>query len=64
MGLGLTGVTWLATAFVSVPQHDRLAVAFDHDAWRRLVVTNWVRTAAWTAHAALVLGVVSALLER
>ena len=64
VGLGLTGVTWLATALVSVPQHNRLAVAFDRDAWRRLVVTNWIRTAAWTAHAVLLLAVVVDLLER
>jgi hypothetical protein len=64
LGLGLTGVTWLATAFLSVPQHNRLEIAFDHEAWRRLVATNWVRTVAWTAHAVLLLGVVSVLLER
>ena len=62
--LGLTGVTWLATGLLSVPQHNRLAVAFDHDAWRRLVVTNWIRTVAWTAHAILLLGVVSVLLDQ
>ncbi len=64
LGLGLTGVTWLATAFLSVPQHNRLEIAFDQDAWRRLVATNWVRTAAWTVHSVLLLGVVSVLLER
>ena len=64
VGLGLTGVTWLATGLVSVPQHNRLAVAFDRDAWRRLVATNWIRTGAWTAHAILLLGVVAVLLER
>ena len=64
VGLGLTGVTWLATGLLSVPQHNRLAVAFDRDAWRRLVVTNWVRTVAWSAHALLLLVVVSVLLDR
>ncbi len=64
VGLGLTGMTWLATALLSVPQHNRLGVAFDRDAWSRLVTTNWVRTAAWTAHSVLVLGVVSVLLDQ
>jgi len=64
LGLGLTGVTWLATGLLSVPMHTRLEVAFDHDAWHRLVMTNWVRTAAWTAHSALLLVVMAVLLER
>ncbi len=64
VGLGLTGMTWLATALLSVPQHNRLGVAFDRDAWSRLVTTNWVRTAAWTAHSVLVLGVVAVLLDQ
>lgn len=42
-------VNWASTAFVQVPLHRRLAQAFDAEAHRRLVGTNWVRTAAWTA---------------
>lgn len=42
-------VNWASTAFVQVPLHGRLARAFDAEAHRRLVGTNWVRTAAWTA---------------
>jgi len=64
LGLGLTGVTWLATGLLSVPIHNRLRVAFDREAWSRLVATNWVRTTAWTAHSILLLGVLSVLLER
>jgi len=44
--------------------HTRLRVAFDHEAWRRLVATNWVRTAAWTAHSALLFAVMAELLDR
>ena len=39
---------WLATWRVQIPLHDRLAAGFDAAAHRRLVATNWWRTAAWT----------------
>jgi hypothetical protein len=42
------------TAAVSVPLHVRMTEAGDLQAGRRLVVTNWWRTAAWTAHAVVV----------
>jgi uncharacterized membrane protein YfcA len=45
------------TALVSVPAHMRLDRGWDDAAWRRLVRTNWWRTAGWTAGA-----VVAALL--
>ena len=48
-GLGLVILVWGATAFVSVPLHQRLEAGFDADAHARLVRTNWIRTAAWTA---------------
>ncbi len=41
-------VIWAATFLLSVPMHDRLTTGFDALAHRRLVWTNWVRTAAWT----------------
>lgn len=53
VGLGLVGVIWVSTAFLQVPQHSALARGFDADAHRRLVTTNWVRTAAWTLRSAL-----------
>ena len=54
-GAALVGVIWASTAFVQVPLHAALGGAFDGDAHARLVATNWVRTAAWTARGALVL---------
>jgi hypothetical protein len=39
------------TVLVSVPLHGRLSRGWDSRAWRRLVRTNWLRTAAWTAGA-------------
>ncbi len=37
------------TVAVSVPLHTRLGEAYDDGVARRLVATNWLRTAAWTA---------------
>ena len=42
---------WLSTAFLQVPLHARLEQAYDPRLHRRLVMTNWVRTWAWTARA-------------
>jgi hypothetical protein len=53
VGMGLVGVIWVSTAFLQVPQHNALASGFGEHAHRRLVVTNWVRTAAWTLRSAL-----------
>jgi hypothetical protein len=55
IGLLLLAVVWGATAVFSVPQHARLERGFDARAHRRLVATNWLRTAAWTARGGLVL---------
>ena len=52
----LTGLLALATVVVTVtvqvPLHARLDRGWDERAARRLVSTNWLRTAAWTAGAA------------
>lgn len=52
----LTGVlaatTVAVTAVWSVPLHGRLAAGYDDALARRLVATNWLRTAAWTGGAA------------
>lgn len=55
VGLAAAGVTWLSTALLQVPRHRRLAGGYDPATLRSLVRTNWVRTAAWTAHAAIAL---------
>ena len=52
-GLGLVILLWLSTALVQVPAHDRLGRGWDDAAHRRLVLTNWFRTAAWTARGVL-----------
>lgn len=53
-GLGLVLFLWLVTFALSVPQHAKLAQGFDPKAYRLLVDTNWLRTAAWTLRGGLV----------
>jgi hypothetical protein len=53
-GAALLAAVWLATFGLSVPRHNCLAArGADPEVIRGLVFTNWVRTAAWTARAAL-----------
>ena len=55
IGLSLVVLIWLSTYALQVPQHSILGQGFKEHAYRRLVATNWIRTAAWTARSALVL---------
>ena len=55
IGLALLGVIWISTFALQVPAHAKLTQGFDAVAHARLVNTNWIRTLAWTARAALVL---------
>ena len=50
-GLVLLAIIWLSTALVQVPCHNRLRDRFDAAAQRRLVASNWIRTASWSARA-------------
>jgi len=58
-GLALVALIWLSTFFWQVPRHALLAGGFDPAAHRFLVLSNWARTAAWTARAVLLLAVAS-----
>ena len=49
LGWALLASIWLSTAFVQVPLHRRLSSRFDPRTVRRLVLSNWWRTVAWTA---------------
>ena len=51
--LALVALVWAVTFFVSVPFHNRLERGFDYVAIDGLTRTNWLRTLAWTARAAL-----------
>ncbi len=60
-GALLAAAPWAVTMFISVPQHARLARGFDTRAHHVLVATNWMRTALWTARAAMLLWLVAEL---
>jgi uncharacterized membrane protein len=46
-----TLLAWFVTVAVSVPIHAKLQQARCEHSMQRLVSTNWLRTAAWTATA-------------
>jgi hypothetical protein len=54
-GGALLVAVWGSTWLVQIPCHDRLCRAFDPAVHRRLVASNWVRTAAWSLRGGLVL---------
>ena len=51
LGAVLLAVALGSTVFVSVPLHAKMATNPTVDVGRRLVVTNWSRTIAWSARA-------------
>lgn len=53
VGLALVGVLWASTFLVQGPLHGRLERWKEEGLIGRLVGTNWVRTAAWTARGVL-----------
>jgi hypothetical protein len=55
LAAALLAVIWLSTALLQVPRHGDLSVGFDAAAHRALVVTNWLRTVAWSARGGLAL---------
>lgn len=54
---------WWSTFFVQVPLHRVLEQGWDDAAHRRLVRTNWFRTAAYTVRGLIVLAVLCAVLR-
>jgi hypothetical protein len=57
-GLALVLIIWISTFLVQVPLHEKLGAGFDNKVQRKLVRTNWIRTAAWTLRGALILWMV------
>ncbi len=54
-GLALVAVIWLSTALLQVPRHGRLERGYDAAAHHALVMSNWLRTVAWSTRGVLVL---------
>ena len=50
----LIPLIWLSTAVFQVPIHTKLMRGFDEPLVRHLILTNWIRTLAWTARGILV----------
>ncbi len=50
-GLVLLSVVWASTFLLQVPLHERLERGFLADAHRRLVISSWIRTFAWSLRA-------------
>lgn len=62
-GAGLLVVIWGSTFLLQVPRHAELAGGFDEVAHRSLVVTNWVRTVAWTLRGGLALWMIARVMR-
>lgn len=53
--LALLLVIWTSTAFLQVPLHTALGKEFSSSVLSRLVLTNWIRTLAWTVRGLILL---------
>jgi hypothetical protein len=49
VNLGTILLIWAATAFLSVPLHNKLATGIDAEVIGALIRTNWIRTFLWSA---------------
>lgn len=58
IGLALLLAIHACTAFLAVPAHRRLGRGFDAATHRRLVATNRLRTAGWTARTGIAVAMV------
>jgi hypothetical protein len=58
IGLVLLAVIHGSTVFLQVPAHGRLSSGSDAEVIRRLVATNWIRTAGWSARGAVAVAMI------
>lgn len=58
-GLALVALLWVSTAALQIPCHKQLGRGFDPGAHRRLVHTNWLRTALWSARGAIAMAMLA-----
>jgi len=50
---------WVSTFLIQTPIHSRLLEGFKPKALRMLIMTNWIRTLAWTLRAIIVVLMIS-----
>ena len=55
LGLAFVILLWLSTALLQVPCHKQLGQGFDDQVHRKLVTTNWLRTALWSTRGVIAL---------
>ena len=59
VGLALLVLIWISTAVFQLPRHRRLLRGFDPGVQRGLLISNWLRTAAWTARGLIALAMLA-----
>ena len=64
LSLAALAVVWLSTAIYQVPMHDQLVRGYNAELIRRLVLTNWWRTLAWTIRGLCLAAMLHALLTK
>lgn len=63
LNAGLIVSLWSSTFLLQVPQHTRLERGFDIRAHRFLVISNWLRTALWSARCILMCWLIANALQ-
>ena len=56
-------VIWVSTGLVQAPTHGKLLSEFNLDLHRKLVLSNWVRTVAWSIRSMVLMYIMWKLLE-
>jgi hypothetical protein len=62
-GILLLGVIWGSTFFIQVPLHNAVTKAFDPEAIRSLIDSNWIRTVSWSFRSVLSLLMLRAMMK-
>ena len=63
INLVLLAIIWLSTWLLQVPRHKHLRQAFDEKVHHALVLTNWLRTIAWSVRSLIMLWVAARALR-
>ena len=48
LNIAILSIVWLSTFFIQVPIHNKIALKYDKKLIKKLILTNWIRTYAWT----------------
>lgn len=58
LGAALLALIWASTLFIQFPLHRALSAHYSDQDYARLLRTNWIRVAAWSARAVIALALV------